>query len=313
MPHRFAAPAVALALLVIAAPASARPTGDGASPLTSTRATEGISLPSPEQATSIASVLWAQREQALNATDASRIDTFDAASAKAHDLVYLANIRSGETPQLVPHPLVKVIPQIPRGSDRPVFFAQILTTNGSIGKFVWYVVAIERGRDDTWRIGFMSFGDRDKDVPPLSSLTRSDSYTPRVTAELRARITRQAMTVVHAYPVQRPRKGVVIRGRGAVDVAAERIYGLVLPSGEVLSCFTWHTIETIRYTPGVLEQRSPTFVWGRRLAVGDYRSITIDEAVAQCTRGTGKGTSKPTLVMQDLPRRASTTGVRASR
>jgi hypothetical protein len=256
-------------------------------------------------------VLWAQREQALNATDPSRIDTFDAASARAHDLVYLANIRSGETPQLVPHPIVKVVPQIPKGSDRPVFFAQILTTNGEIDKFVWYIVAVERGRDDKWRIAFMSFGGRDKDALPLSPLTGSDSYTPRVTADVRARIARQAMSVVHAYPTERPKKGFVIRNRGAVDVAAEGIYGLALASGDVLSCFTWHTISTIRFIPGVLQQRAPKYVWGRRLAVGDYRSITVDEAVAQCTKGAGERTSKPALVLQDLPRKASTTGVRA--
>lgn len=307
MQRRLAVPAVVVALLVLAVPAAAHPARAGASRLTAGT----TSLPSPEAATGIVSVLWAQREQALNATDPRRIDTFDTASAKAHDLVYLANIRSGETPQLVPHPIVKVIPQIPKSADRPVFFAQILTTNGSIDKFVWYIVAVERGRDDRWRIGFMSFGGRDKAALPLSPLTRSDTYTPRVTADVRARIARQALSVVHAYPTQRPKKGFVIRNRGAVDVAREGIYGLALASGGVLSCFTWHTITTVRFTGGVLQQRAPKYVWGRTLAIGDYRSITADEAVAQCTRSAGEPTSTPAVVLQDLPRRASTTGVRA--
>lgn len=293
---------VALALLAPAVPAYGA--GDARS-----QARPG--LPEADEAREIVSLLWAERERALNTSDLRAVGAYAVASAKSHDDVYLRNVRSGDTPHLVPHPIVKIVPQIPRGSHRPVFFAQVLTTNGQVDTYVWYVVAVERLRSGKWKFGFVSFGNRDAASPPISRLTRSDAYTPRMTADAQARATRQARFFARGNPIERTDEGVVIRSRGAIDVAAEGVYALALSSGEVLSCFTWHTIGTVTYPAGVLEQRAPAWAFGHVLAPGDYRSVRIDNAVAQCTLGTGERKRQPALIMQDLQRTAAIRGVRA--
>ena len=216
----------------------------------------------------------------------------------------------GDTPKVVPHAVMQVVPQIPKGADRPVFFAQVLTTNGEIDSLTWYLVAVEHVQGGKWKLGFVSFAGRGTKVPPLHALTGSDSYTPNVTADARARIARQALSVVRTYRTQRTR-GVVVHLRGEVRVAAEHIYGLALANGDVLSCFTWHTIGKVTYPEGVLQQRSPAYAWGHLLELGDYRSLTIDKAVAQCTAGPGDGKHEPFLVLQDAERTQSISGVRA--
>jgi hypothetical protein len=301
---------VAVAVLFTAVPAYGRANGRDA-PLSASQSVATVALPTVAGAKDIVSTLWAARERALNSQAIRAIPAFAVASARDHDVVYLANVLVGDTPMIAPHALVQVIPEIPKASDQPVFFAQVLTVNGGTGKSVWYLVAIERAGDGTWKIAFVSFGGRDAKAPPLRELTRSDSSTPSITPDARARIVRQALSVAKPYPVQRTAKGVVVRSHGAVNVATERIYGLALPSGDVLSCFTWHTIGTVTYPAGVLRQQSPTYAWGHVLALGDYRSVTIDKAVAECTAGAGDGKHKPFLVLQDLARTASITGIRA--
>jgi hypothetical protein len=303
MPKTTAAVVTALALLCLAAPAYGRATAP--------RMTARAALPTASGAKQIVNALWAERERTLTARAIRAVPGYAVASAKSHDVVYLANVLLGDTPQLVPHPIVDVIPQIPDGADQPVFFAQVLTTNGSIDRFVWYLVAVERVQGGSWKIGFVTFGGRDAKTPPLRPLTRSDASTPRVTADARARITRMARSYAKPYPTQRTPNGVVVHSHGAVRIASERVYGLALPSGDALSCFTWHTIATVTYPAGVLQQRSPVYAWGHMLALGDYRKITLDKAVAQCTAGRGDGRHKPFLLLQDALRTQAISGVRA--
>jgi hypothetical protein len=314
MSRAFAALATVIAVLSLAVPASAQPASDGAAPLSASRASTKVDLPAPEKAKEIVSILWAQREQALNAREASTLDTFDSASARMHDIVYLVHVVLGDESQLVPHPVVEVITLVPKESDKPVFFAELRTTNGDARKFAWYMVAVERGRDAKWKLAFVSFAGRDAHEPPLRPVkATSHLATPGVTADTRARIERQAMASVHKNPATRTADGVVVRSRGAVMRAKEGIYGLALSSGEVVTCYTWHTIGTVTYPGHVLVQTVPKYQWGRLLKPGTYASLRMDQAVAQCVVGIGDGKHKPRMLVQDAVRLAGITGVRAAR
>lgn len=293
--------ATAAALLALTATAYAAPP-------TATRSSAKAVLPAPDAAKTIVRTLWSRRELALKMSDARTLDTFATASAKAHDSIYIRARRSGREGSIGIHPLNEVIPQIPKESTRPVFFAQVRTTNPATHRRVWYVVAVERGRDGRWRFAFVSFGGRDGSAP-LLPFTRSDSYTPRMTEDSFDRIARQAATVVHGAPPKQ-KDGIIVQSRGSIGPPGEGVYGLELPSGDVLSCFTWHVIGTYTYPSGVLEQAAPDYLWGPLLEAGSYSSVTIDQAVAQCTVGIA-GKDEPQLLMQDATRMASASGVRA--
>ena len=118
------------------------------------------------------------------------------------------------------------------------------------------------------------------------------------------------MLVAHRYPVTRTDEGLVVRSRGAAKRAKEGIYGLVLASGDVLSCYTWHTIGTMTAPGRVLVQEAPKYLWGRQLEPGTYESITVDKAVAQCVVG-AQAEREPRVRLQYTPRTVSITGVRA--
>ena len=83
---------------------------------------------------------------------------------------------------------------------------------------------------------------------------------------------------------------------------------LPLPSGDVVTCYTWHTIGTITYPGHALVQTAPKYVWGRLLKPGTYTSITVDKAVAECVAGE-EGKREPYFRMQDAQRTVSITGV----
>ena len=138
-----------------------------------------------------------------------------------------------------------------------MFFAELHTTNASSGLRVWYVVAVERVRSGAWKLAFVSWGGSGDETAPFLPFTKSSEYTPSLTAAARARIRRQARTVVHADPPNLTAEGVLIRSHGTVGPPAEGVYGIPLPSGQVISCFTWHVIGTYSYPGGVLVQRAP--------------------------------------------------------
>ncbi len=142
----------------------------------------------------------------------------------------------------------------------------------------------------------------------MVKVTRSGTYTPAVSAEAEARIVRQAMLVAGPNPVYRTDEGMVVRSRGAVMPAKAGIYGLALPSGDVLSCYTWHTFGTITYPGHVLVQRAPDYIWGRQLRPGTYTSIKVHKAVARCVAGP-EGKRAPYWRMEDAERAVSITGV----
>jgi hypothetical protein len=298
------AAATACIALSLGAPAYGHPNRP-ASP----RSEAKVALPKPEVAKAIVQALWIRRESALVRRNQRAVGTFATASAKAHDDVYLRALKCcGET-EVNPHAVTDVFLQIPKESTRPVFFAQVQTTNAVSNGLVWYIVAVERGRDGYWKFAFVTYAGKDDDTPPMSRVTHSDTYTPAVTADTEARIVRQAMLVAHNYPVTRTDEGLVVRSRGAVMRAKEGIYGLALPSGDVLTCYTWHTIGTITYPGHVLVQKAPKYVWGRLLKPGAYTSITVDKAVAQCVAGE-EAKREPYWRMQDAERTVSITGVR---
>lgn len=267
-----------------------------------------VALPKPEVAKAIVQALWIRRENALSTRNLRAIGSFATASARAHDEVYLRALKCCAEPEVSAHPLTDVVLQIPKESNRQVFFAQVQTTNAVSNGLVWYIVAVERGRDGYWKFAFVTYAGKDDDTPPMSRVTRSEMYTPAVTADAEARIVRQAMLVARKYPVSRTAEGLVVRSHGAVTRAKEGIYGLTLPSGDVLTCYTWHTIGTITYPGRVLVQTAPKYVWGRLLKPGTYTSITVDKAVAECVAGE-EGKREPYFRMQDAQRTVSITGV----
>jgi hypothetical protein len=298
--------AVVLALLSLTAPAYAHESrGDS-----TTRSVSQAVLPTPAAAQSIVRTLWFRREVALAQSDPSTIDTFATASAKAHDLTYMRLRRCRCEKSIGEHPIDEVVLQIPKASIRPVFFAEVHTTNASSGLRVWYVVAVEHVRSGAWKFAFVSWGGSGEDATaPFLPFTKSSEYTPPVTAEALARIQRQAKAVVHANPTTRTKEGVVIRSRGTMGPQAEGVYGVPLPSGQVISCFTWHVIGTYTYPGGVLVQRAAKLSWGPLIKPGTYASITLDNAMAECTVGTGK--PQPEMLFADAPRVVAASGVRA--
>ena len=84
----------------------------------------------------------------------------------------------------------------------------------------------------------------------------------------------------------------VVGRRGAVMPAKEGIYGLALPSGDVLFVLHVAYVGTITYPGHVLVQRAPDYIWGRQLKPGTYTSIKVHEAVARCV-ASPRGQAQP--------------------
>jgi hypothetical protein len=242
------------------------------------------------------------------------IDPIEAASAKQQDDGYIASVRCRCEPQKDAHPADAVVPQIPKASPDGVFFAQVHTTNTSTHQHLWYVVAIERAEPrGGWKISYVNLGGY-KAAPPMRWLTHSNGYTLPITSTSHARIARLAEASVRYALASGPLTGrtdygATIRRRVEVDPKKDGIYGLALPSGEVLSCFTVHFFETYSLTAGLL-QGATRAQWGHHLSPGIYRSVTIDTASPMCVAGEGVDETVGVLRFNYEQRVVAETGVR---
>jgi hypothetical protein len=283
--------------------------GGGASAQSTTR----IALPTPAAAQTIVSRLWSERESAFAQLYPPMIGSVESASAQQQDEHYIRSVLCGCEPRKDPHPADRVVAQIPKTSVQPVFFAQVHTTNARTHTSEWYVVAVERDNRGAWKLAFINFGDY-KAAPPLHWLTRSNGYTAPVTAESHARMTHLADVSVHYAMTHNPltertNYGATIHTRFRVTPDKDGNYGLALPSGEVLSCFTLHSIDTYSLRSGL--QQGPTrSQWGHLLAPGVYTSITTDAATPMCVAGKGVGNKVGVLRLNYERRILVTTGVR---
>jgi hypothetical protein len=180
---------------------------------------------------------------------------------------------------------------------------------------MWYVVAVERDVAGVWKLAFVSWAGT-KAAPPLQSVTHSSGYTAAVTAAARARMSKLAVATAADLSARTPHVantswGATIHQRISVDPARDGIYGLSLPSGQVLSCFAMHLIEAWTSPSGVLLQGPTQTQWGYQLAPGSYSSITGDNALPTCAVGSGVGSAGGHRLFSDNDHALSTTGVPA--
>ncbi len=302
--------ACAALLVVLSASACGNSSGTAAAPVAGGSAP--AALPSPADAASIVRSLWSERETALPGLDIQGLGLFDTGSARRLDAGYVNSVQCGCEQAKEGHAVVKVIPQIPRQSSAPVFFAQVLTHNNADGRRVWYVVAVKRDGAGFWKIAFLTFGGY-KAAPPLKSLTKSDGVTPPLSSAISTRINGAANNLVryqnHKHAAIKTSYGAVARRRVALQPSVDGIFGLALPSGKVLSCFTLHDLDTYSLKSG-LAQGATRSQWGASLPPGAYRSVTVNSANPTCVVGTGVGTKPGLLWMQYDSVVLNTTGVR---
>ena len=107
-------------------------------------------------ARSIVTNLWSRREVALATLSAARLAPIERASARRTDTAYVANVLCKCEPQKDRHPASAVVAQVPKRTVKPVFFAQVRTTNGK-QEHPWYLVAVERDRG-AWKLALIAFG-----------------------------------------------------------------------------------------------------------------------------------------------------------
>lgn len=268
---------------------------------------------SPATARSIVTRLWTQRETALASLDTRELNRFESAYAKQQDAAYINAVRCGCEPQKDSHGLDLVVPQIPKApSVQPAFFAQVRATNADTGEQAWYVVAVARDRAG-WKLAHVNFGGY-KAAPPIRAFSHSNGYTPRVTAASRARMTHLAEASIHFANTHNPlthrtEYGATVRSRYAIKPGRDGIYGLALPSGQVLSCFAMHRLDTYSLRSGLL-QGTARKQWGRLLTPGIYRSITVDNAAPMCVVGRGVGRNVGSLQFKYDKHVIATTGDR---
>ena len=97
--------------------------------------------------------------------------------------------------------------------------------------------------------------------------------------------------------------------REALGTRCDRRFGLSLPSGDVLSCFTLHAFQTFSMPSGSLQQDAAQSQWGHQLAPGSYASITYDYAEPPCDAGSGTDGVAGNFRFGDTFRIVGTTGV----
>jgi hypothetical protein len=259
-----------------------------------------VALPAPVAAQTIVSKLWTQREHALAALDPSALGASDTGVAQELDGAYVNAVLCGCNAAKDRHPVVSVLADVPTSSVQPVFFAQVLTTNPRTKQRPWYVVAVAREAGQ-WKLAFVTLGSYTK-APPIPGLGAKAEPTAPVTASLHARMTR--MAIYDARQVSAQDAGSVTNSYGGtvttvakIETAKDGVYGLALTSGTLLSCFTLHTLGTTTLAGG-LQQDAAQRQWGKTLAPGDYKSVTVDTATPQCMVGTGTGATPGKLTMQ---------------
>jgi hypothetical protein len=305
-------PGVALAALASAAALTGCGGQSGAAPAATTIAPGAPAvLPTPTAATAIVKSLWTQRESALSSLDPSRLPAFETGAAEAADTAYINGVQCGCQPQRSVHTVIGVVPMIPRPSAGGAFLAQVRTTNAVSGEHPWYVLAVTRSGEGFWKIAYLTFGGY-KTAAPLEKLTPAHGYTAPLTAAGLRRMARLALLSVrysrtHNPATSRTAYGATVRSRALVRPRADGIFGLTLPSGRVLSCFTIHQLDTYSM-PGGLAQNVARQQWGGLLAPGAYSSVRVDTAMPECTVGTGVGTKVGALWLRYDPQVVSTVG-----
>jgi hypothetical protein len=274
------------------------------------RRTGAVALPDATSAQQIVAGLWKQREHALLALSPRALGPVEGGVAIQLDTSYIKGVKSGTDDAKDPHPLVSVRAVIPASSVQPSFMAEIKTRNTSTGTNPWYLVAVAR-QAGTWKFAFVTFA-TENGSPPLPELGDTTA-TPALDATAHARMTRMAVWQAHATSLLYPKPevdiyGGLVRKRARVQTTLDGVYGLVLPSGEYLSCFTLHLLDTSTRKGG-LQQDAGQDQYGPALAPGAYRSVTVDSAVPQCMVGTGTGAVPGMLRLQYDTRIVNTTGI----
>jgi hypothetical protein len=292
-------------LLSGGASAQVRPTE--ASPA---RTAADAALPSPAAAQAITRRLWSRREAALEALSTARLAPIETASAKLLDTSYVGSVLCKCELRKDRHPVNTIAVQVPTASVKPIFFAEVRTTNAT-NRHPWYLLAIERTHG-AWKIGLVAWAGYTL-TPPLLTITRSNAATPAVTAASYARIANLARASIaygkaHAKLVGHTSYGATIHIRPELHPAADGVYGLAVPGGKVFSCFTIHSVETYSL-PGGLSQGAAKKQWGPLLPAGGYKTITVDNAVPTCTLGKGVGSVTGALRFTYDLRVVATSGV----
>ncbi|MGZ4201272.1 MAG: hypothetical protein ACXVRH_04345 [Thermoleophilaceae bacterium] len=264
----------------------------------------------PAAARTIVTRLWLRRETALRSLAAGLLPPAETAAAIAEDRAYVAGVRCGCEPQKDAHTIVTILPEIPRTSPAGTFFAQVRTTNTTSGDHPWYVLAITRAGGG-WKIAHVTLGGY-KARPPLSGLGVAAGATTAVSAHDAARMVHVAMREAawanaHAHPTSHTNYGATVRARGVVRPAADGVFGLTLPGGKVLACFTLHELDTYSLRGGLAQDDSRR-QWGWQLAPGAYSTVTTDTGEPECAAGTGVGRTVPSLWLEYTPQLVAVTG-----
>jgi hypothetical protein len=263
-------------------------------------------------ARTIVTRLWLRRETALASLAAGMLPPVETAAALAQDRAYVAGVRCGCEPQKDGHSIVAILPEIPRRSPGDTFLAQVRTTNVTSGDHPWYVLAITRTAGG-WRVAHLTVGGYTP-RPPLSRLHVAAGATAAVSArDVRrmVQIAQREAAWANAHAAHRTSHtsyGATVRARGVVRPGADGVFGLTLPGGKVLACFTLHELDTYSL-PGGLAQNESRQQWGAQLAPGGYRTITVDTAEPECAAGTGVGRAVPGLWLQYTSQHVAVTGM----
>src|SRR4029079_1560835 len=110
----------------------------------------------------------------------------------------------------------------------------------------------------------------------------------------------------HGKHVTHTDYGATVRARAGLHVSADGVFGLTLPGGRVLACYTLHALDT--YTiPGGLAQNDPRQQTRPPLAPGGYRSIVVDSQQPYCAVGSGRGSAAPPVWLDYLQERGAVT------
>jgi hypothetical protein len=264
----------------------------------------------PAAARTIVTRLWLRRETALRSLAAGLLPSVETAAAISEDRAYVMSVRCGCGPQKDGHTIVAILPEIPRTSPADTFLAQVRTTNTTSGDHPWYVLAITRAAG-TWKIAHLTLGGY-KPQPPLAHLGIVAGTTAAVSGHDVARMVHIARREAwwgntHAHRTSHTSYGATVRARGAVRPGADGAFGLTLPGGRVLACFTLHELDTYSLRGG-LAQGDLRRQWGPELAPGGYRTITTDTAEPECAAGAGVGQAVPGLWLEYAPQVVGVTG-----
>jgi hypothetical protein len=249
------------------------------------------------EAQSIVTQLWQQREAALTSLDSGALPTADGGALLELDTQYVGSVRCGCLPAKDAHPVESIVIDAPPSSVQPVFFAELKTHNATNGTYPWYLVAVAKHAGD-WRIVFLTLGSYGhRPAMPLAAESAVTTATHRRMSQL-AQLEARAASSLGAKPTTSSWGG-ISTFRAKVDEAKDGVYGVAFRSGQVLSCYTLHVLETTRPATGrTLVQTTSRQQWGQTIAPGEYRSVTVDSGLPECVLGTGAGTNAGKVMFQ---------------